>query len=64
MDMDGVGGAGGAKWLASYEDYFIAGLCPVVLDNELIDQARELPDVLRDWLTARYNPIMQAHLTA
>ena len=62
--MDGVGGAGGAEWLAGYEDYLIAGLCPLVLDNELIDHARELPDVLRDWPAAWYDPVMQAHLSA
>ncbi len=64
MDMNGVGGTGGAKGPAGYKDYLIAGLCPFVLNNELIDQTRELPDVLRDWPAGWYDSVMQAHLTA
>jgi len=62
--MDGVGGACGAKRPAGHKNYSIAGLGPLVIDNELIDQVREMPDVLRDWPAAWYDSVMQAHLPA
>ena len=64
VDMNGVGCSGGAKRPAGHKNNSIAGLCPLVLDNKLIDQVREMPDVLRDRLTARYDSVMQAHLPA
>ena len=64
MDMDGVGSDGGAKRPAGHQNYSIAGLGPVVLDNELIYKGSEMPDVFRDWPAARYDSIMQAHLPA
>ena len=62
--MDGVGGAGGAKRPTGHKNYPIAGLGPVILDNELIDKGSEMPDVLRDWPAAWYDPVMKAHLPA
>ena len=64
VNVDGIGRAGGTYWLAGHKNYPVAGLCPVVIQNELINQRREPADILRNWLAAWYDAVMQAHLPA
>ena len=46
--MDGTGGTCGTERLTGYENYPIAGVSPLVLNNELIDQGCKLFVVFRD----------------
>ena len=64
VDVDGVGGSGGAKWLAGHKDYPITSLGPLILDDELIDYVCELLYIFRYCSTAGNDSIMQAHLPA